>query len=91
MPGAASEARKFALVHRDACDDRARAGRTGPGGEDFGGHGGMGEWWIFARTERCGARGLADRGAGGEGKGREREREGFGGGGLGLFGRKRAR
>ena len=28
------------MVHREACDDRARAGRTGPKGEDFGEHGG---------------------------------------------------
>ena len=40
MPGAASEAPKSGLVHGEACDDRARAGRTGPKGEDFGEHGG---------------------------------------------------
>ena len=51
-------------VHREACDDRARAGRTGPRGEDFGEHGGGG-WWIFAGAERCGARGLAHGEAGG--------------------------
>ena len=45
-------------------DDRSRAGRTGPKGEDFGEHGGWG-WWIFAGAERCGARGLTHREAGG--------------------------
>ena len=86
MPGAASEAPKSGLVHREACDDRARAGRTGPKGEDFGEHGGGGGgWWIFAGAERCGARGLAHGEAGGEEEGGEGKGRGFGGGGLGLL------
>ena len=48
-------------------------------------------WWIFAGAERCGARGLAHREAGGEEKGGEGKREVFGGGGLGLLGRKEGR
>ncbi len=81
-PGAASEAPKSGLVDREACNECARPRCRGPGGEDFGEHGG---WWIFAGAERGGPRGLADRGAGGEEKGGARERGGFGGGGLGLL------
>ena len=65
MPGAASEAPKFGLLHRQACDDRSRTGRTGPKREDFGEHGGGGGGRIFAGAERCGARGLAHGEAGG--------------------------
>ena len=63
-PGAASEAPKSGLVDGEACDEWARPRCRGPGGEDFGEHGGGG-WWIFAGAERCGARGLAHGEAGG--------------------------
>ena len=63
------------MIHGEACDDRARAGRTGPKGEDFGDHGGGGGWWIFAGAER----GKSDdiEGTGLDGKGRDDGEGGF--------------
>ena len=76
MPGAAFEAPKFGLVDRVACDDRARARRTGQKGADFGEHGGG------VVVDFCGRGAVRDeeigrRGSGRGGKGRGRERQGF--------------
>ena len=82
-PRAASEAVKSGLVDRVACDDRARARRTGQKGADFGEHGG-GVVVDFCGRGAVRDEGIGRRGSGQGGKGRGREREGFWGRGVGF-------
>ena len=64
-------------------DDRSRAGRTGPKGEDFGEHGWVGGGFFAGGAVR--GEGIGRAGSGRGGKGREREREGFRGRGVWVY------
>ena len=78
VPSAASDARKSGFAHGRACGDRARAGRTGPRGEDFGGHGGVVDFCVRGAVRD---EGIGTSGGGRGGKGRGTGNGGFGGGG----------